>query len=126
MARAMVSAGDGGRIVNIASNVLRGSIIKGLASYAASKGALVALSQASAFELVDHGITVNTVLPGGVITPGAINAKGPITEGPATRQQPLGLVDPREIGAAVLFFATPAARAITNQVLAVDGGFSVT
>ena len=125
LARAMVSAGTGGRIVNIASNVLRGSIIKGLAAYAASKGALVALSQASAFELVEHGITVNTVLPGGVMTPGAINAKGPITEGPATRPQPLGLVDPREIGAAVLFFATPAARAITNQVLAVDGGFSV-
>ena len=49
-----------------------------------------------------------------------------MAEGPATRPQPLGLVDPREIGAAVLFFATPAARAITNQVLAVDGGFSVT
>ena len=126
LARAMASAGEGGRIVNIASNVLRGSIIKGLASYAASKGALAALSQASAFELVEHGITVNTVLPGGVITPGAISAKGPITEGPATRPQPLGLVDPREIGAAVLFFATPAARTITNQVLAVDGGFSVT
>ena len=126
LARAMVSAGGGGRIVNIASNVLRGSIIKGLASYAASKGALAALSQASAFELVEHGITVNTVLPGGVIAPGAIGAKGPMAEGPATRPQPLGLVDPREIGAAVLFFATPAARAITNQVLAVDGGFSVT
>jgi enoyl-[acyl-carrier-protein] reductase (NADH) len=34
--------------------------------------------------------------------------------------------EPRDIGAAVYFFATPAARCITNQVLAVDGGFSVT
>jgi NAD(P)-dependent dehydrogenase (short-subunit alcohol dehydrogenase family) len=34
--------------------------------------------------------------------------------------------DPRDIAAAVYFFSTPAARCITNQVLAVDGGFSVT
>jgi NAD(P)-dependent dehydrogenase (short-subunit alcohol dehydrogenase family) len=33
---------------------------------------------------------------------------------------------PRDIAAAVLFFATPAARYVTNQVIAVDAGFSVT
>jgi NAD(P)-dependent dehydrogenase (short-subunit alcohol dehydrogenase family) len=126
VARAMASAGTGGRIVNIASNVLRGSIVKGLAAYAASKGALLALSNASAFELAEHGITVNTILPGAVITPGAMAATGPAPEGPAVRPTPFGLVDAREIGAAVLFFASSAARPITNQVLAVDGGFSVT
>jgi NAD(P)-dependent dehydrogenase (short-subunit alcohol dehydrogenase family) len=126
IARAMVAAGQGGRIVNIASAALIGSIIKGLTAYTASKGALLAFSGACAFELVEHGITVNTVLPGGVATPGAIGAKGPPAEGPARRRPPLGLCEPRDIGAAVLFFATPAARSITNQVLAVDGGFSVT
>jgi NAD(P)-dependent dehydrogenase (short-subunit alcohol dehydrogenase family) len=127
IARAMVAAqGQGGRIVNIATAALVGSIIKGLASYVGSKGALLALSRASALELVDYGITVNTVLPGGVATPGAIAAKGPPVEGPARRRPPLGMCEPRDIGAAVLFFATPAARYITNQVLAVDGGFSVT
>ena len=125
VARTMVAAGRGGRIVNIASNVLRGGIVKGLTSYASSKGALVGLSTASAFELAEHGITVNTILPAGVITPGAIGAKGPATEGPATRPTPFGFQDPREIGAAVLFFASPAARPVTNQVLAVDGGFSI-
>ncbi len=124
-ARAMVAAGQGGRIVNIASNALRGGLIKGLISYASSKGALAALSLATAFELAEHSITVNTILPGAVITPGAINAKGAISDGPATRQTPFGFQEPREIGAAVLFFASVAARPITNQVLAVDGGFSV-
>ena len=125
IARAMVTAGRGGRIVNIASAALIGSIIKGLAAYTGSKGALLGLSRASAFELAEYQITVNTVLPGGVATPGAIGAKGPASDGPARRQPPLGRCEPRDIAAAVCFFATPAARYITNQVIAVDGGFSV-
>lgn len=126
IARAMVAAGQGGRIVNIASAALVGSMVKGLAAYMGSKGALLALSQASALELAEHRITVNTVLPGGVMTPGALAAKGPPVEGPARRRPPLGMCEPRDIGAAVLFFASPGARYITNQTLTVDGGFSVT
>ena len=126
IARAMAAAGHGGRIVNIGSAALVGSLIKGLAAYSASKGALLGLSRASAFELVELAITVNTVLPGGVATPGAIGAKGPAAEGPARRRPPLGLCEPRDIGAAVLFFASPAARYVTNQILTVDGGWSVT
>jgi NAD(P)-dependent dehydrogenase (short-subunit alcohol dehydrogenase family) len=124
--RAMAAQGAGGRIINIATAGLRGSIVKGLAAYVGSKGALLALSRASAFELAEHKITVNTVLPGAVATPGARSAKGPQPEGPARRALPLGMSDPRDIAAAVYFFSTPAARCITNQVLAVDGGFSVT
>jgi NAD(P)-dependent dehydrogenase (short-subunit alcohol dehydrogenase family) len=126
VARAMVAAGRGGRIVNIASAALVGSMVKGLSAYSSSKGALLALSRASAFELVEHGITVNTILPGGVATPGAIAAKGPPAEGPAQRRPPLGRCEPHDIGAAALFFASPAARYITNQVLVVDGGWSIT
>ena len=124
--RAMAARGAGGRIVNIATAGLRGLLVKGLAAYVGSKGALLALSQVSAFELAEHQITVNTVLPGAVPTPGARLAKGPATEGPARRPPPLGMSEPRDIAAAVYFFATPAARCITNQVLAVDGGFSIT
>jgi NAD(P)-dependent dehydrogenase (short-subunit alcohol dehydrogenase family) len=127
LGRAMVKKGEGGRIVNIATAGLRGSVVKGLASYVASKGALLGLSQISAFELAEYGITVNTVLPGAVATAGAMGAKGPPPDGPARRPLPLGRIcEPRDIGAAVYFFATPAARYITNQVIAVDAGFSVT
>ncbi len=91
IARVMVAAGYGGRIVNIASNALRGGLIKGLASYATSKGALAALSLASAFELAEHSITANTILPGAVITTGAINAKGPAQRRPRDAQDTIRL-----------------------------------
>lgn len=126
VARAMVAAGEGGRIVNIASAALIGSLIKGLTAYSGSKGALLAMSRASALELAEYAITVNTILPGGVATPGAIGAKGPAAEGPARRAPPLGRCEPRDMGAAVVYFVSREARYVTNQVLAVDAGWSVT
>lgn len=123
--RAMLDAGRGGRIVNIASAVLAGMIVKGGAAYTASKGALAALSSVAALEFAAGGITVNTVLPGPARTPGTLNAKGPPTEGPGTRPPVFGLCEPRDIGAAVLFLASEEARFITNQLLAVDAGFSL-
>lgn len=125
-ARAMVAKGDGGRIVHIASAALIGSLVKGHAAYASSKAALIGLAHASALDLIEHRVTVNTVLPGGVATPGSIGAQGPSPDGPAKRRPPLGMCEPRDIGAAVLFFASPAAARVTNQTLAVDGGWSLT
>jgi NAD(P)-dependent dehydrogenase (short-subunit alcohol dehydrogenase family) len=128
--RAMVAAGaksgeGGGRIVNVASSSLAGQFVQGLAAYMASKGAVAALTTASALELAPHGITVNTVLPGGVGTPGAIAAEGPPPIGPGNRRPVLGMCEPRDIASAVLYFATPAARFVTNQVICVDAGFSL-
>lgn len=126
-ARVMVKAGRGGRIVNIASAAAIGMLGTGHAAYASSKTALLGLTRASALELVEHGITVNSVLPGGVYTPGVLALKGPPITGPAMRMPPpLGLIDPRHIGAAVLFFVSPAAERVTNQSLAIDGGWSLT
>lgn len=130
-ARGMVSGGSangeerGGRIVNVASAWLRGMMVVGGAAYGGSKGSLAAFSSGAALELAPHGITVNTVLPGGAATPGAIHATGPKPEGPGHRPSPFGLCDGRDLGAAVLFFASPAAGRITNQQLAVDAGFSI-
>ena len=126
IARAMIAKGEGGRIVNIASGSAIAPMILGLAAYAASKGALMTLSQTSAYELVEHKITVNTVLPGGVATPGSIGATGPASNGPGRRKPPLGMCEPRDVGAAVLFFALPEARYLTNQVLYCDAGHSLT
>jgi NAD(P)-dependent dehydrogenase (short-subunit alcohol dehydrogenase family) len=125
-ARAMVAAGNGGRIINVASASVIGALTKGHAAYASSKAALLGLMRASALELCEHKITVNALLPGGVATPGAIEAKGPIPEGPGRRSPPLGMCEPRDIGTAALFLASPLARSITNQAIAVDGGWSVT
>ena len=123
--RAMIAGAAGGRIVNLASMTLRGMTTKGTASYIASKGAIDALTSQTALEFAEHGITANVVLPGAVLTPGAMQAKGPPTEGPARRRAPFGFSEPRDLGAAVLFFASPAARMVTNQRLAVDAGWSL-
>jgi NAD(P)-dependent dehydrogenase (short-subunit alcohol dehydrogenase family) len=125
LSRAMVAGGAGGRIVNVASAWLRGMMVVGGAAYGASKGALAAFSSGAALELAPHGITVNAVLPGGAATPGAIHARGPAPEGPGHRPSPFGLCEGRDLGAAVLFFASPAAAKVTNQQLAVDAGFSI-
>lgn len=126
VARAMVAAGQGGRIVNCTSAGLEGQFVKGLGAYLASKGGLRSFTTMSAYELAEHGITVNEVLPGGVGTPGAIAAEGPPPVGPGSRPPLLGMVEPRDIGSAVLYFATPAAHRVTGQQLAVDAGGTIT
>ncbi|MCB2079762.1 MAG: SDR family oxidoreductase [Novosphingobium sp.] len=126
VSNAMRDAGAEGRIVNVASAALIGSLVMGLVTYAGSKGSLLGMSGAAAMELAEHKITVNTLLPGGVATPGSMGAQGPAPEGPARRMPPLGFCEPRDMGNAVLFFVSPAARYVTNQVLTVDAGWSVT
>ncbi len=125
IARAMVAGGSGGRIVNCATTGLAGQLCHGHAAYLSSKGALAALTSAMALELAPHAITVNTVLPGGVGTPGSMGAEGPAPTGPGIRRPLLGFCEPRDIASAVLYFASPAARYVTNQTLAVDAGFSI-
>lgn len=123
--KAMIAAGVGGRIVNIASGVLAGMIVTGTAAYTASKGALASFTSVSALELAPHGITVNAILPGAIPTPGTMQAVGPKPEGPGARRAAFGFCSPEDIGQTAVFLASPAARMITNQMLSVDGGFSL-
>lgn len=66
-ARAMVAAGNGGRIINIASQAAKTGFPH-LAAYVSSKHGMVGLTRASAIELGSHGITVNAVCPNHVTT----------------------------------------------------------
>lgn len=68
-ARAMIKQGRGGKIVNMASMAGKQGRVPFLADYVASKFGVVGLTQAMAFELAPHGITVNSVCPGFVATP---------------------------------------------------------
>jgi 2-keto-3-deoxy-L-fuconate dehydrogenase len=100
------------------------------ALYAASKGAVLALTLAMAADHVREGIRVNCVTPGTVETPWVgrlLEAAGdPAAELAALRaRQPLGrLVGPAEVAAAIAYLASPRAGATTGTALAVDGGMA--
>jgi 3-oxoacyl-[acyl-carrier protein] reductase len=113
-----------GRIINIASVVgLIGNA--GQANYAASKAGLIGLTKSVARELSSRGITVNAVAPGFVETDMTAGLKDSV-RAELLKSIPLssfGQAD--DIASAALFLASPAARYVTGQVLAVDGGMAM-
>jgi 3-oxoacyl-[acyl-carrier protein] reductase len=113
-----------GRIVSITS-VVGTTGNPGQANYAASKGALTAMSKALAQELASRGITVNCVAPGFIASP--------MTDGLPDAQKdalnariPMGKMgEGMDIGAAVVYLASREAGYVTGQTLHVNGGMAM-
>ncbi|MDR1321125.1 MAG: SDR family oxidoreductase [Gracilibacteraceae bacterium] len=95
------------------------------AAYAASKGALIALTKSLAKELGPAGIRVNCVAPGVIDT--KMNSGLDEAARAALREAtPLGVLGrPEDVAAAVIFLASPAAAFITGQILSPNGGFVI-
>lgn len=110
-----------GRIINVASIIgLIGN--GGQANYAASKAGLIGFTKSVARELASRGVTCNALAPGFIETDmtAVLNAE---IKAELLKKIPLGSFGQTEdIAGAALFLAGPAARYITGQVLAVDGG----
>ncbi len=131
-ARTMVAAGTPGRIVNVASEAAV-LTFKYLGAYAATKFAVVGLTQAAALELGEHGITVNAVGPGTAETDMVMAERRSEVEITGRSPDevrdsylaniPLGrFCEPADAGALVAWLASPAAAYVTGQVLLINGG----
>ena len=136
VARHMIDAGNGGRIINIASNAGKQASANG-AAYSASKFAVIGLTQATAMDLAPHNITVNAVCPGPINTDRMSywerdqaaergitqeEFRGQIVENSA-QNTPLGrIAEAQDVANMVAFLAGEDASFITGQSYNVNGG----
>lgn len=131
-ARCMIEAGRGGAMVNIASRQAFQPTV-GLGHYAASKGAIVALTKTLALEWAPHGIRVNAVAPGATVTEGTAKVARRLMDdaGPeaadgfarAAARIPLGrAAQPEEMAAIIEFLASPTSSFMTGTTVLADGG----
>ncbi len=116
---------SGGRIVTVASVAgKRGGGLSGTAAYAASKGAVLALSRSAARALAPQGITVNCVAPGPTLTP---MLDRPFAN-PGQRERVEGMTllgrsaEASEIAEAIVWLLSPRASYVAGETLTVDGG----
>jgi NAD(P)-dependent dehydrogenase (short-subunit alcohol dehydrogenase family) len=109
----------GGAIVNIASVHARRTSPQ-VASYAASKAALVSLTRTTAIEGAGRGIRCNAILPGAIDTP-LLHASPTIRSG-EERLDPADVGRPEDVAALAVFLASDAARFITGADMVADGG----
>lgn len=120
--RHIVEHGTEGAMVFIASvHGLTASIRH--AAYGAAKAGLISLVRSLAYELGPHGIRVNAVAPGSILTPRIDAMLDEPRRQEAARRSPLNKLGmPADIASAVLFLASPLAAFVTGQTLVVDGG----
>ena len=121
-ARAMISAGQGGVIINMAS--MGGKLgSPNQAHYAASKAAVISLTRVSALELGEHGIRVNCICPGYVLTEMGAATRTPEMVAKWSSMSPLGRsAEPQEVADKAVFLASDQARYCTGQAMNVSGG----
>lgn len=123
----MIARGAGGKVITIGSLVIHVGV-PNVAVYAATKGALAALTRALAAEWALHDIQVNCVIPGMILT----DLNRAMWEPPRMRewlqsvQANPRLGSPEDVAPLVVFLAGAGANYITGQLIAVDGGYSTT
>lgn len=114
-----------GRIVNISTRAILGK--KARSVYSATKAALVGLTRTWAMELGPHGITVNAIAPGPVLTELFKKNNPPDIAAKLVEHAIVGRAGtPEDIARAVYFLSEPANGFVTGQVLHVCGGSSLT
>jgi NAD(P)-dependent dehydrogenase (short-subunit alcohol dehydrogenase family) len=128
-ARAMVARGRGGRII-LTSSVHAQMGFPTMSVYGATKSGMRALCESMAIELAPHGIRVNHIGPGWVLS--QLNDPSPALASEEITRANLATIpiegraaDPYELGRAAVYLASSDGDYVTGAYLRVDGGFVV-
>ncbi len=122
-ARAMIDAGNGGSIINTSSIAgLEGTF--GATAYGATKFAVTGMTKTAAKELGKHGVRVNSIHPGVILTDMVDDIVSGKEEKMASRQPIRRLGTPEDIAEMALFLASSRSSYCTGQAFTVDGGVS--
>ncbi|MDM4764062.1 SDR family NAD(P)-dependent oxidoreductase [Galbitalea sp. SE-J8] len=122
VARAMIEAGRGGKIVNLASMAGKAGG-EGQGHYAASKAAVIALTRVTAIELGAHGITANALCPGYVLTEMGAATRTAEDVAEWSSYSPLGRLGvPEDVAGVAAFLASSDGDYLTGQAINVTGG----
>ena len=131
VARVMIAAGEGGKIITIASTLGQRGRAQ-YAAYSASKHAIVGFTECLALELAEHRINVNAICPGIVDTERVADIADTTQAGPGSREEfvraravdtPLGRIgEPEDVANVAAFLASDEASHITGSALTVAGG----
>jgi 3-oxoacyl-[acyl-carrier protein] reductase len=134
--RVMVTQAEGGSIIN-ASSAAADAPSPNIVSYAICKAGVVQMTKSLAIEVGKHGVRVNAVAPGFVLTGMTgryfVRPDGTVDEAmqeaviaPMRKYTPLRSIgEPEDIAAAVLYLASDASRFMTGQVLRPNGGVAM-
>jgi NAD(P)-dependent dehydrogenase (short-subunit alcohol dehydrogenase family) len=121
VARRLIEAGRGGRIINIASVAAYNYSGNGAALYSITKSAVVRMSEVLAVEWVRYGINVNGIAPGAFhseMLDGMLERMGDFTQ--ATPRKRIG--QPHQLDSTLLFLCDPRSECVTGTVITVDDG----
>ena len=123
--KAMIAGGQGGKIINLASQAGTVAIEEHVA-YCASKFGVIGMSKTFAAEWAKYGICVNTISPTIVLTELGKKAWAGDKGEAAKKRIPVGrFAFPEEIAAAAVFLASSGADMINGADLLIDGGYTI-